>query len=174
MATGIYELQAIAGAATVTTVAEPSEALTLNYTLGGLTGVTLAANDTKLVIDADDVTSAVGDAESYTLVFDLSVSKGSGSYTLDWTAESLSELIPFKGTLGELLKNPETKYTMVDAASPALLADELPGLVPSVVYGMNNGVLSSITINVASIPEPTTATLSLLALAGLAARRRRR
>ena len=36
-----------------------------------------------------------------------------------------------------------------------------------------SGTLSDISLKVTSVPEPTTATLSLLALAGLAARRRR-
>ncbi len=46
----------------------------------------------------------------------------------------------------------------------------------SVSYGelMNNGSYSYVNVTVAAVPEPTTATLSLLALAGLAARRRRK
>ncbi len=41
-------------------------------------------------------------------------------------------------------------------------------------YDSNSGTISLQHLNTVSIPEPTTATLSLLALAGLAARRRRR
>ena len=40
--------------------------------------------------------------------------------------------------------------------------------------GADTTVVSNMSISMASIPEPTTATLSLLALAGLAARRRRK
>ncbi|MBE6419811.1 MAG: PEP-CTERM sorting domain-containing protein [Akkermansiaceae bacterium] len=48
------------------------------------------------------------------------------------------------------------------------------GITGPVVDNNSAGWESSVKINAVTIPEPTTATLSLLALAGLAARRRRR
>ena len=164
LATGTYTVAAVAGAATAA-----AEDVALSYTLGGLTGLTLDNADTKLVINtAVDVLAAVGDAESFTLSFNFGV--GISLYDGEWTAEALSGAITFGGALGEWLSGSETEYTL---ASDAVATASLDGLVPTVTYAMTNGVLTSITVS-GNIPEPTTATLSLLALAALAARRRRK
>ncbi len=163
LATGTYTVAAVAGAATAA-----AENVALSFTLGGLTGLTLDNADTKLVINTVDVLAAVGDAESFTLSFNFG--KGISLYDGEWTAEALSGAITFGGALGEWLSGSETEYTL---ASDAVATASLDGLVPTVTYAMTNGVLTSITVS-GNIPEPTTATLSLLALAALAARRRRK
>ena len=163
LATGTYTVEAVAGAS-----AAAAEDVALSYTLGDLTGLTLADADTKLVIDAGDVLAAVGEAESFTLSF--SFGEGISLYGGEWTADALSDVITFGGALGEWLSDPETEYTL---ASDAVATASLDGLVPTVTYAMTDGVLTAITVS-GNIPEPTTATLSLLALAALAARRRRR
>ncbi len=163
LATGTYTVAAVAGAATAA-----AEDVALSYTLGGLTGLTLANADTKLVINTENVLAAVGDAESFTLSFNFG--DGISLYDGEWTAEALSGAITFGGALGEWLSGSETEYTL---ASDAVATASLDGLVPTVTYAMTNGVLTSITVS-GNIPEPTTATLSLLALAALAARRRRK
>ncbi len=53
----------------------------------------------------------------------------------------------------------------------ALAGSDLSNKVASVTYSVSNG---NLVLNATMIPEPTTATLSLLALAALAARRRRK
>ncbi len=62
-----------------------------------------------------------------------------------------------------------------------VLADTVSGNITDIMLGGNqynqyriNEVVHSASYSVLTVPEPTTATLSLLALAGLAARRRRR
>ncbi|MBQ7024135.1 MAG: hypothetical protein IJN29_11165 [Akkermansia sp.] len=162
LATGTYTVAAVAGAAPAA-----AENVALSYTLGGLTGLTLDNADTKLVINTGDVLAAVGDAESFTLSFNLG--DGISLYDSEWTPEALAGVITFGGALGEWLSGSETQYTL---ASDAVATASLDGLVPTVTYAMTDGVLTSISIS-GNIPEPTTATLSLLALAALAARRRK-
>ena len=59
-------------------------------------------------------------------------------------------------------------FTLADAQTPAVLSDE------QLSSGYYLGFDANGTLYAGLIPEPTTATLSLLALAGLAARRRRK
>ena len=79
-------------------------------------------------------------------------------------------LVLFTGVTG-LSYSGQTVALMSTEVAPVDAATVFNGLdtgVYEIAFAQNN-----VSINMLSIPEPTTATLSLLALAGLAARRRR-
>lgn len=134
-------------------------------TLTAGTGATLNAN---LKFSADSTLNLAG-----SLAMGSSVELASGM-TLGLSAEMLEKL--YSGVSLEL-------FTGVDSltldgeditAGTTLPADDIfSGLSADYTYemGFNGGVVS---LSATMVPEPTTATLSLLALAALAARRRRR
>ncbi len=111
-------------------------------------------------------------ASAITLTFSNDKKAGYSLWSYDATAKTATELIPTTGlteagtveaTYNTADVNPSTLF-VVWTANPSTGAE-------------SNGkkvTISDIALNYTAVPEPTTATLSLLALAGLAARRRRR
>ena len=123
--------------------------------------------DNKLVFDvyADDNF----ETKAWTYTF---TSTGANGFSFDGkTFQTLN----FGGKNGDLLGNANTLIPSgTNAAEWELLgAGYTTGAMAS-AEDLTAYYNSAVAYNTASIPEPTTATLSLLALAGLAARRRRR
>lgn len=149
------------GATPVVGTGESSSVITYSADLG------LGSTSASLTLNLDVVSAVAGDKHGvYTLVIEL----GNFDYA-DFAAvegDAWTTYVGFqKGSwLAEALSN-----------TPAALTE---GGAPMVSYGFtsagegsNVGMLT-ITINGLNVPEPTTSTLSLLALAGLCARRRRK
>ena len=114
---------------------------------------------------------SIGAANNVTLIITLGVS---GADFNSYTVENWQALVGFEqeSWLGQALSNATV------TADVTATADTGSG-VPSVNYGFSAGEGGSvgtltITISGLNVPEPTTSTLSLLALAGLCARRRRK
>ena len=163
--TGTYEVQAVQSAAAVATTT------TLNYELAGSIELTLANSDTAVVISADPWADCGEEMAAYDLTFSMNLTLGA-----DFTVDSLTgadwrELVSFGGAFGDLLDAQGATYLSS--------ADEVVAITgnPYVFYdySVTDGIGSLVvTVQGVTIPEPTTATLSLLALAALAARRRRK
>lgn len=149
------------GATPVVGTGESANVITYSADLG------LGSTSASLTLNLDVVSAVAGDKHGvYTLVIEL----GNFDYA-DFAAvegDAWTTYVGFqKGSwLAEALSN-----------TPAALTE---GGAPTVSYGFtsagegsNVGMLT-ITINGLNVPEPTTSTLSLLALAGLCARRRRK
>lgn len=134
-------------------------------TLTAGTGATLNAN---LKFSADSTLNLAG-----SLAMGSSVELASGM-TLGLSPEMLEKL--YSGVSLELFTGVDSLKLDGEAitAGTTLPADDIfSGLSTDYTYemGFNGGVVS---LSATMVPEPTTATLSLLALAALAARRRRR
>ncbi len=144
----------------------------LSYGVAGTPSLTLGATGASLVITVDPSADANGIYQDYTLTFNLNVNLDSVPVSVeDWKA-----LVGFEGWLGTMLENQGATYQVTDGAAQVAEGNS----APTVSYGYaagdggsNVGMLT-ITINGLNVPEPTTSTLSLLALAALAARRRRK
>ena len=105
--------------------------------------------------------------KSYYLTnFSVTIGKGGAvSYSIGGADEETAENYTFKTNWSTTLSD-NYQYTV---------GSFLPGGTSSDHYmGKYWGSLAPLTVTIKTIPEPTTATLSLLALAGLAARRRRK
>lgn len=141
----------------------------LSYT----NGLAVSGNsDATLTLNLD-VLGAVEKSGTYDLTITLS------GYGSDFVLpENISSLVSFDTTswLYEALVSQNANFGGATAAVRTLAAVETAG-VPTVQYaagtGDNVGSLV-ITISGLNVPEPTTSTLGLLALAALAARRRRK
>lgn len=124
---------------------------TLTLERGKSLSSTTLDNETTLETTHNTSTFAAANGEAYTL--------GAGSYTLEYLGGPNNE-----------------------AAANLYLGEELVASFTGGSHNMNGDGTSSRTLYLTTnegyvtpaIPEPTTATLSLLALAGLAARRRRK
>ena len=146
--------------------AETAKETTISVgTLTAGSGATLNAN---LVFSTNSTLNLAG-----SLAMGSSVELASGM-TLGLSAEMLEQL--YSGVSIELFTGVDTLTLDGEAiaAGTTLPADDIfSGLSANYTYemGFNGGVVS---LSATMVPEPTTATLSLLALAALAARRRRR
>ena len=130
-----------------------------------LQGQNLLLGERPLGVSLEETASAI------TLTFSNDKKAGYSLWSYDATTSTATELIATTGlttagtvdvTYNTADVNPSTLF-VVWTANPSTGAE-------------SNGVkvtISDIALNYTAVPEPTTATLSLLALAGLAARRRR-
>ena len=164
--TGIFGVE-------MTTVGRGGSALTYEE---GAPSITLSRTDAgaaKLMISANPTVDVRGSYGTYTLTFNLNLQLDS-SLGEPASNEAWGELVGFSGWLGTMLE--EQGAIFAGAAGDPVAQST----APSVSYGYSAGSGGSnvgtlvITINGLNVPEPTTSTLSLLALAGLCARRRRR
>ena len=136
-----------------------------------VTGITLSAGSTlTLVMDPTN-----NDFRDYSLVINMSgFEYEGGSLAATGGITDLNAAgIYLGGWLGEVL----AAQGVVQEGVGNLESPEVPGgSVPTVsyTYSTDNNVGMIISIHGLSVPEPTTTTLSLLALSALAARRRRR
>ena len=124
--------------------------LTINITQGA----TIIFDDSRLTIDGDTFVIADGTLINVLLVGDGVVEAGESLFTIGYSEAGTPEI------LSEQLANAQLQLTY-DGVN---------------VTASNPGVALSVgsTVSTRIIPEPATATLSLLALMGLAARRRRK
>ena len=173
------ELQNVSGDVTLktgtfgvamTTVGMGGSALTY---ADGVPSITLSSTDSgaaKVMISANPTLDVHGTYGTYSLTFNLNLQLDS-SVDVPATNEAWSALVGFEGWLGTMLQEQGAIY----AGEPVGQSS-----APSVSYGYSAGSGGSnvgtltIIINGLNVPEPTTSTLSLLALAGLCARRRRK
>ena len=147
---------------------------TFSATTSMLSGITLKAGEgASLTVDLGDLSSHVPMGPGK---YDLSVTLSGfsmDSYTN--LADGSGLLIAADSWLGKLLAQSNNANVQISisqvAAGEAAVAGG--GAATGVSYSTGN-VGTIITINGLNVPEPTTSTLSLLALAGLCARRRRR
>ena len=146
----------------------------LSYTEGA-PSITLSSTDAgaaKLMISANPTLDVQGTYGTYSLTFNLNLQLDT-SIDLPASNKAWGELVGFEGWLGTMLE--EQNATFAGAAGEPVAQSS----APSVSYGYTAGSDGNvgtlvITINGLNVPEPTTSTLSLLALAGLCARRRRK
>ena len=180
--TKVYNLVSTTGADATITLTNPFTSTVDGYTYtvngSGTSSLTLSFTDLSSMTTAEGyVTGCVGlEGEMLTLNF-------SGDIDSEYTSSAL-----VTGIDGSIMKDilglaglPEdgmVGITLQDADGHTITAtaDQMIGFLgkdgESVYYGQNVG--SAWQYQVQYIPEPATATLSLLALAGLAARRRRK
>ncbi len=159
---------------TATTISKSESGnTTLSYTTG-ISGITNGATLTLLADLSMPAGSAAGlvDLEFVFTGFNTGMEYATGS--LAGLKEAYG--IEFGGILGNLLNQPEPVV-----AAETLRAGESSGATTAdtftVSYGAGTGAQVGclvITISGLNVPEPATSTLSLLALAALAARRRRK
>lgn len=160
---GTYKMQAIFGSAVeqMSTAGNP----TLQYEIAG--NWTVGDNATTIVLTADPETDCGQFRDEYNLVFTLNLDFADG-VTAPATVEGWKDIVNFGGEMATLLAEQNAQYTMT--------VEEAMGMEnPYVIYNYDaTSSVLTVTVNGLTVPEPTTATLSLLALAALAARRRRR
>jgi hypothetical protein len=136
-----------------------------------VTGITLSAGSTlTLVMDPTN-----NDFRDYSLVINMSgFEYEGGSLAATGGITDLNAAgIYLGGWLGELLAGQGVVQEGVgNLESPEVPGDSIPTV--SYTYNTDNNVGMIISIHGLSVPEPTTTTLSLLALTALAMRRRRR
>ncbi len=142
---------------------------TLSYTNGLAIATDASAT---LTLNLDVVNAVASDAHG---TYDLTITLSGFGEGFAVTQDIL-DMVGFDSTswLGQALVSQKAEYTVVTEQTPATAGE---GGVPTVSYaagtGANVGSLV-ITISGLNVPEPATSTLSLLALAALAARRRRK
>ena len=170
LSTGTFVLDAKVQKAT-SSVGEGGMDFSLAYGAEGTPSLTLNAGS-MVLLTADPTLDVNGAFGTYTLTFTLDVNLGAGftEGSIDW-----SSLVGFDGWLGSMLATQMPEMPDV-GEMPAELSQEAG---PSVSYNYTAGEGSNvgslvITINGLNVPEPATSTLSLIALAALAARRRRK
>ncbi|MBP3498650.1 MAG: autotransporter-associated beta strand repeat-containing protein [Akkermansia sp.] len=159
---------------------EKGSALTLSY--ASSTAITLNRNsegsNPTLALSVDPTLDVNGVFGAYDVTLTLNNFGISGpdlGESGDLTALSNAG-ITFTGWLGDALSNQTTDTALAEAVEDAPAAPTAPTVsytYTPVTEGSNVGTLV-ITINGLNVPEPATSTLSLLALAALAARRRRK
>ncbi len=135
-----------------------------NEMSNGCNGTDEVFSFTNLTLNAATTYRFVTVDTSLFIANDIGKNYGYGTAdTLTRNGNTISDGLKAVGVAVDLHRNIST--TGLNFTSSATFASEQSGWSP---------ILSDITINVpaAAVPEPTTATLSLLALAGLAARRR--
>ena len=143
-------------------------------TLSYSNGLAIATTDNiaSLTLNLDVVNAVAGDAHG---TYDLTITL-SGFGDGFAVTEAILGLVGFDSTswLGQALVSQKAEYTVVTEQTPATAGE---GGVPTVSYAAGTGASVGslvITISGLNVPEPATSTLSLLALAALAARRRRK
>lgn len=156
----------------------------LNYdfgTVGKITAnkVSVGGNDTKINVTTTTTSAqlvqATGDLYSRTLIsaneaiWFSNVSAENGN----WSLNDKGLLTLGYGYAGVLTYRENKYYDVTNGREVTLGAKQYALVLDGLKYGVNQGS-SSLRLVANTIPEPTTATLSLLALAGLAARRRRK
>ncbi|MBP3499449.1 MAG: hypothetical protein J6J97_05120 [Akkermansia sp.] len=149
-------------------------ALTLKYTSD--LAITMSGTGSQLLLSADPTVDANGIFGTYNLTLTLNYTLAgdlASAETVNW-----QDLVGFTGILGDLLTAQTPEATVDLAEGEAAVAAS--GTAPTVEYtyrapadGAQVGTLV-IAINGLNVPEPATSTLSLLALAALCARRRRK
>ena len=151
------------------------EGSTASFTTDLLSGITLnnADSSASLVVDLGDLGSQAGLV--YEKTYDLTITLS--GFTMDYEAGT-GLLFAADSWLGQLLAGQgAAEYVSGSLETPAELASnttvtvEYAGMTGE--GGANVGTIITIT-GLTVIPEPTTTTLSLLALCGLVARRRRK
>ena len=166
---GQFALNAAPSVGTVAT-AENNYKGTLSYNAGFGVGA-----DTTLTLNLDVLNAVGGDQHG---TYDLTITLTGFGEGFDFS--SIASQVVFDGDswLGKLLSD-VTPVVTGSSLSEGVAAVENSAGAPTVTYtstaasGGNVGSLV-ITINGLNVPEPATSTLSLLALAALAARRRRK
>ncbi len=151
---GSGEVMVLGGASTI--YGATVDSFTLSITSSASTDITgtvaltlavVAKGDTGWTVLGDTATSTLTIGEGATLTLNLNDTHGIGADGLVWDHRDYKVIAMVDNTAKNLNGDNGKPYTL-------------------------NGI--SVTANVTVIPEPATATLSLLALAGLAARRRRK
>ncbi len=151
---GSGEVMVLGGASTI--YGATVDSFTLSITSSASTDITgtvaltlavVAKGDTGWAVLGDTATSTLTIGEGATLTLNLNDTHGIGADGLVWDHRDYKVIAMVDNTAKTLSGNNGKPYTL-------------------------SGI--SVTANVTVIPEPATATLSLLALAGLAARRRRK
>jgi MYXO-CTERM domain-containing protein len=123
------------------------------------------------MISANPTLDVQGIYGTYSLTFNLNLQLDT---SIDEPASNKAwgELVGFEGWLGTMLG--DQNATFAGAAGEPVAQSSAPSVSYDYTAGSDGNVGTLvITINGLNVPEPTTATLSLLALAALAARRRR-
>ena len=122
------------------------------------------------MITADPSADVSGIYRDYTLTFNLNVSLDS----IPQSGDDWKALVGFDGWLGTMLENQNATYQVADGAAQVSEGASTPAVSYGYAAG-EGGNVGTLTITIAglNVPEPTTSTLSLLALAALTARRRR-
>ena len=143
---------------------------TLSYSNG--LAIASTDNSASLTLNLDVVNAVAGDAHG---TYDLTITLSGFGDGFTVTQDILS-MVGFDSTswLGQALVSQKAEYTVVTEQTPATAGE---GGVPTVSYSAGTGASVGslvITISGLNVPEPATSTLSLLALAALAARRRRK
>ena len=188
------KLSAVAGASVALNNVSATDTLLAgggDFTLNATPTVEVAANDTttdrisytcglgvesgsSLTLNLDVINAVSPDQHG---TYDLSITlSGFGSDFRITSEEAILGMVKFDASswLAQALEEQGAEWSaeITEATENTVVTQSS---VPTVTYsaGENVGTLV-ITINGLNVPEPTTATLSLLALAALAARRRRK
>ena len=143
---------------------------TLSYSNG--LAIATTDNSASLTLNLDVVNAVAGDAHG---TYDLTITLSGFGDGFTVTQDILS-MVGFDSTswLGQALVSQKAEYTVVTEQTPVTAGESG---VPTVSYAAGTGASVGslvITITGLNVPEPATSTLSLLALAALAARRRRK
>ena len=152
------------------TPATKSGGYTASFTSDQLNGITLnnASGAASLTVDLGELPDCLQDGKTYNITIALS---GFSMAAYDGTGL----LFAADSWLGQLLADQgASRYVSsgdVESATTLAANNNTVTVTYTAMTGGNVGTI--ITITGLTIPEPTTSTLSLLALAGLAARRRR-
>ena len=156
----------------------------LNYDFGTVGKITanqasVGGTDTEINVTTTttsaQLTQTTGDLYSRTLISAneaIWYSNGSAENN-NWSLKD-EGLLTLGYTYAGVLSYRDNKYyNVTNGAEVTLGAKQYALVLDGLEYGVDHGS-SSVRLVANTIPEPTTATLSLLALAGLAARRRRK
>ncbi len=147
---------------------------TFSATTSMLSGITLKAGEgASLTVDLGDLSSYVPMGPGK---YDLSITLSGfsmDSYTN--LADGSGLLFAADSWLGQLLAQSNNANVQISISQVAAGEAAVAGGGAATGVGYSTGSVGTIiTINGLNVPEPTTSTLSLLALAGLCARRRRK
>lgn len=133
-----------------------------------LNGMTLSQDGARLGLTVNNnIAASTGDI-TWSDAHQISVTIHLKGFTIEKLTDSSGD---WDWDANGLSIHPMANVALMDDTADVTVADLLTAEYDFVVYEQN---LDGLTIRMYNIPEPTTATLSLLALAALAARRRRR
>lgn len=144
-------------------------------TISGKTGVKFGENG-MLFFEIDSIAELMGQTIPLTLPMldvDNGVDMSNAKVGLYFTENALAEM----DAMGSAITLNLDKVTNVDGLELSLAVDESTGKTVEEVFGTTSFTTKAGNNNITlgeNVPEPTTATLSLLALAALAGRRRRK
>ncbi len=131
---------------------------TLTLNRGGALSATTLTND---------VTTGTSDSSTFTIDGETAYTLGAGSYTLKYLGGT-------NGSAAADLYLNDVKVASFTGGNHNMNGTQQGGNTITLQTNDSYNVVATNYPGMPTIPEPTTATLSLLALAGLAARRRRR